>query len=387
MPAVSSTRPARPKWRRDGARNRAAAASAPRMHGARRGEPATGSIAKTNSARSRDRGASNPAPRLRAAAHQFVPRSPRASRRGWQAAEYQRIATRLEDRPLASAPRTSAAISPSRTCRPTGQSALGCAGAREPSHRSCAAPGAVARAARGTARCRGHRPGRRRIARDARGGAKGLGVAVPQLGVMIETPASALAGQLADGGSPLSINSDLSQYTRHRRTGARQRLDALHPAVLRLITRGHAARARQSRAGRWLRCRRAADLIARIHDFASWRSSALKRMVPLDAEKCGPQQRHSERLGRRGARPSACRRGPAENPLEGTPAEIFRSTGVGRALAADRGAAGRGLLLWASRPWTSRRSQPRARRSLQLYPFQSVSRWDWRRRTTARQGS
>jgi phosphoenolpyruvate-protein phosphotransferase len=71
-------------------------------------------------------------------------------------------------------------------------------------------------------------------------GARELGVAVPQLGVMIETPASALlAEQLADGADFLSIGTnDLSQYTLAIDRGhpeLAKRLDALHPAVLRLI--------------------------------------------------------------------------------------------------------------------------------------------------------
>ncbi len=69
-----------------------------------------------------------------------------------------------------------------------------------------------------------------------------LGVPVPPLGVMIETPAAALlADQLAAECDFLSIGSnDLSQYTlamdRLHPTLA-ERLDALHPAVLRLIDR------------------------------------------------------------------------------------------------------------------------------------------------------
>ncbi len=71
---------------------------------------------------------------------------------------------------------------------------------------------------------------------------RALGVPVPPLGVMIETPAAALlADQLAAECDFLSIGSnDLSQYTlamdRLHPTLA-GRLDALHPAVLRLIDR------------------------------------------------------------------------------------------------------------------------------------------------------
>ena len=66
------------------------------------------------------------------------------------------------------------------------------------------------------------------------------GCPLPQLGVMVETPSSALlAGQLASLADFLSIGTnDLSQYTLAMDRGhpelARQ-LDALHPAVLRLI--------------------------------------------------------------------------------------------------------------------------------------------------------
>jgi multiphosphoryl transfer protein len=63
---------------------------------------------------------------------------------------------------------------------------------------------------------------------------------LPQLGVMIETPASALlADQLLLDADFLSIGSnDLSQYVLAMDRGHPQlaaRLDALHPAVLRLI--------------------------------------------------------------------------------------------------------------------------------------------------------
>jgi phosphoenolpyruvate-protein phosphotransferase len=73
--------------------------------------------------------------------------------------------------------------------------------------------------------------------------ARELGVAhPPALGVMIETPASALlADQLAEEADFLSIGSnDLSQYTLAMDRGQPElapRLDALHPAVLRLVAR------------------------------------------------------------------------------------------------------------------------------------------------------
>ena len=73
-----------------------------------------------------------------------------------------------------------------------------------------------------------------------------LGVGVPALGVMIETPASAmLADQLAPLVDFFSIGSnDLSQYVlaidRQHPTLA-SRLDALHPAVLRTIAAAAAA--------------------------------------------------------------------------------------------------------------------------------------------------
>ena len=70
----------------------------------------------------------------------------------------------------------------------------------------------------------------------------GLGRPCPPLGIMIETPASAvLAEQLVRHADFLSIGTnDLSQYVLaidrgHRNLGSR--LDALHPAVLRLIAR------------------------------------------------------------------------------------------------------------------------------------------------------
>ncbi|MDP5279653.1 phosphoenolpyruvate--protein phosphotransferase [Sphingomonas sp. DG1-23] len=81
-----------------------------------------------------------------------------------------------------------------------------------------------------------------------------LGVVEPvQLGVMIETPAAAmLAGQIAREADFLSIGTnDLTQYTLAADRGnaaVSQRIDALHPAVLRLIREvGKGAKA----AGRW----------------------------------------------------------------------------------------------------------------------------------------
>jgi multiphosphoryl transfer protein len=67
-----------------------------------------------------------------------------------------------------------------------------------------------------------------------------LGRAAPPLGLMIETPASALiAGKLAEAADFLSIGSnDLAQYTLamdRGQAGLATQLDALHPAVLRLI--------------------------------------------------------------------------------------------------------------------------------------------------------
>ena len=70
-----------------------------------------------------------------------------------------------------------------------------------------------------------------------------LGIeASPPVGVMIETPASAmLSDQLAEVADFLSIGTnDLSQYTLAIDRGHPQlaaRLDALHPAVLRLMAR------------------------------------------------------------------------------------------------------------------------------------------------------
>ncbi|AQR73473.1 phosphoenolpyruvate--protein phosphotransferase [Sphingomonas sp. LM7] len=81
-----------------------------------------------------------------------------------------------------------------------------------------------------------------------------LGIVEPvPLGVMIETPAAAmLAGQIAREADFLSIGTnDLTQYTLAADRGnaaVSQRIDALHPAVLRLIREvGRGAR----EAGRW----------------------------------------------------------------------------------------------------------------------------------------
>jgi phosphoenolpyruvate-protein phosphotransferase len=70
--------------------------------------------------------------------------------------------------------------------------------------------------------------------------ARGLGAVPPPVGAMIETPASALlAEQLAEHADFLSIGTnDLSQYTLAVDRGhpeLARRLDALHPAVLRLM--------------------------------------------------------------------------------------------------------------------------------------------------------
>lgn len=70
--------------------------------------------------------------------------------------------------------------------------------------------------------------------------AAALGVAAPPLGVMIETPASALlADQLAAEADFLSVGTnDLTQYVLamdREHAELAHRLDALHPAVLRLI--------------------------------------------------------------------------------------------------------------------------------------------------------
>jgi phosphoenolpyruvate-protein kinase (PTS system EI component) len=80
--------------------------------------------------------------------------------------------------------------------------------------------------------------------------AKEVGAAMPVVGAMIETPASAmLADQLAVEADFLSIGSnDLAQYTLAIDRGHPQlatQLDALHPAVLRLMARvAEAGRAR-----------------------------------------------------------------------------------------------------------------------------------------------
>ncbi|WP_294061860.1 phosphoenolpyruvate--protein phosphotransferase [Sphingomonas sp.] len=80
-----------------------------------------------------------------------------------------------------------------------------------------------------------------------------LGLAPPPLGVMIETPAAAmLAGQIAREAAFLSIGTnDLTQYALaadRGNAGVSQRIDAMHPAVLRLVREvGRGAR----KAGRW----------------------------------------------------------------------------------------------------------------------------------------
>ncbi|HVJ01607.1 MAG TPA: phosphoenolpyruvate--protein phosphotransferase [Sphingomonas sp.] len=80
-----------------------------------------------------------------------------------------------------------------------------------------------------------------------------LDVPPPSLGVMIETPAAAmLAGQIAREAAFLSIGTnDLTQYALaadRGNAGVSQRIDAMHPAVLRLIREvGRGAR----EAGRW----------------------------------------------------------------------------------------------------------------------------------------
>jgi phosphoenolpyruvate-protein kinase (PTS system EI component) len=78
------------------------------------------------------------------------------------------------------------------------------------------------------------------------------GRAPPEVGIMIETPASAmLADQLAGAADFLSIGTnDLTQYTLAIDRGNAQlaaRLDAMHPAVLRLIERAASAAAAHGR--------------------------------------------------------------------------------------------------------------------------------------------
>ncbi|WP_434673609.1 phosphoenolpyruvate--protein phosphotransferase [Pseudomonas sp. R1-15] len=88
---------------------------------------------------------------------------------------------------------------------------------------------------------------------DALGTELGLGER-PHLGVMIEVPAAALlAEQLAEHADFLSIGTnDLSQYTLamdRDHAGLAARVDALHPALLRLIAQTCAGAARH---GRWV---------------------------------------------------------------------------------------------------------------------------------------
>ncbi|KRW59302.1 phosphoenolpyruvate--protein phosphotransferase [Pseudomonas sp. TTU2014-080ASC] len=77
---------------------------------------------------------------------------------------------------------------------------------------------------------------------------------LPELGVMIEVPSAALlADQLAQHADFFSIGTnDLSQYTLamdRGHPGLAQRIDAMHPALLRLISKTCAA---ASRHGRWV---------------------------------------------------------------------------------------------------------------------------------------
>ncbi|HLY53691.1 MAG TPA: putative PEP-binding protein, partial [Steroidobacteraceae bacterium] len=78
------------------------------------------------------------------------------------------------------------------------------------------------------------------------------GVSRPEVGIMIETPAAAvLADQLAAAADFLSIGTnDLTQYTLAMDRGNAQlaaRLDAMHPAVLRLIEQAASAAAAHGR--------------------------------------------------------------------------------------------------------------------------------------------
>ncbi|MCF3996722.1 phosphoenolpyruvate--protein phosphotransferase, partial [Pseudomonas aeruginosa] len=77
---------------------------------------------------------------------------------------------------------------------------------------------------------------------------------LPELGVMIEVPSAALlADQLAEHADFLSIGTnDLSQYALAMdrcHAGLADRIDALHPALLRLIAQTCAGAARH---GRWV---------------------------------------------------------------------------------------------------------------------------------------
>jgi len=81
-----------------------------------------------------------------------------------------------------------------------------------------------------------------------------MGVAAPQLGIMVETPAAALlADKLSTEVDFLSLGTnDLTQYTLAMDRGnpaVASRVDALHPAVLRLVA---AAATGAVRHGRWI---------------------------------------------------------------------------------------------------------------------------------------
>ena len=92
----------------------------------------------------------------------------------------------------------------------------------------------------------------RRVRELLQGLAAPLGVALPQIGAMVETPASALlAANIAAEVDFLSIGTnDLTQYTLAMDRGHAElapRIDGLHPAVLRLIAQVGAAGEKQGK--------------------------------------------------------------------------------------------------------------------------------------------
>jgi phosphoenolpyruvate-protein kinase (PTS system EI component) len=167
-----------------------------------------------------------------------------------QAAEYQRVAAALDGRPLAIRTMDIGGDKPIAylPLPPEDNPALGLRGVRA----SLREPGLLRTQVRAILRVRPEGQCRillpmvtdagevRAIRALAEECARELGVGAPAIGAMIETPAAALlADRLAQAADFLSIGTnDLAQYTLaidRAHPELALRLDALHPAVLRLI--------------------------------------------------------------------------------------------------------------------------------------------------------